>query len=265
MRSFILLPTLLIMLISILLRLEKSQAESTQDLTIRLTYNDKPPYYYTDNLMKPTGFLLKKTLEIFKESKIKYTLQELPSKRIQYEIKNSKDPHCSIGWFKTAEREIYGRFSDSIYKDEPMAIVTNLSAVSEITKHKSLETLFADTKLTLQIVDGVSYGNLDPFIAKRKSTTQKVSNSFQTTLKMINADRGAFTIVDLKEFNYFRDQMPINTLQVIKMKDLRDGNHRYIMCNKATPDWVIERLNIQIQKKQKETGKSLNTQNPPKN
>lgn len=152
------------------------RAEPQPDLTIRLTFNDKPPYYYTDPLMKPTGFLLERSLELFKESKIKYFLQELPSKRIQYEIKNSKEPHCSIG----------------------------------------------DSKLTLQIVDGVSYGPLDPLISRRKTPAQKVSN------------------------------MP-------------DGNYRYIMCNKAAPEWVIDRLNAQIARKLKAAGKSSNKKNPLKN
>ncbi len=227
----------------------KATFKAEPQITIRLSYTDKPPYYYTDNLMKPSGFLLNKSLELFKEGKINYSLQELPSKRIQYEIKNSKEPHCSIGWFKTTEREAYARFTKSIHKDEPMAIVTNKTAASEIIKHKSIETLLADPKLSLQIVDGVSYGSLDTLISQRKTPPQKVSNNFQTTLKMINAERGAFTIVDIQEFNYFRDQIPNNTLQVIKIKDMPRGNDRYIMCNKATPEWVIERLNLQLSKK----------------
>src|SRR5690606_34791512 len=82
-------------------------------------YIEKPPYYHSI-AGEPTGFLLERTRAIFSDAQIALRFEARPAKRILLEMEQNREPICSIGWFRTPQREAFALFSLAIYRDEPM-------------------------------------------------------------------------------------------------------------------------------------------------
>ena len=99
-------------------------AQKSTEPDIKVAYLERPPYYWTDN-GHPRGFLLELTQRIFNLAGIKATYAPAPPNRIIADLRENREPICSIGWFRNPERESYSRFSLPIYRDRPLVILTN--------------------------------------------------------------------------------------------------------------------------------------------
>lgn len=64
-------------------------------------------------------------------------------------------------------------------------------------------------------------------------------------IRMIMANRADFMFISEEEAAYSIEQAGFapNELQLIHVRDMPEGEKRYLMCNKNVPDEVIEKLN----------------------
>ena len=64
-------------------------------------------------------------------------------------------------------------------------------------------------------------------------------------VSMIGAQRASFMFAAEEEATYLMEQagVPANALKLVHFADVPPGERRYLLCSKATPDEVIERLN----------------------
>src|SRR5262249_45532562 len=111
-----------------------------------------------------------------------------------------------------------------------------------------LDALLADSRLTLGLVDGVSYGpELDAKI--KRSGNQLMLRTVTTTnmVHMLAAGRASFIFVDRNDWDHLR--MRDKELSALVQHDLPDmppGLKRYIWCSRDVPQHVIARLNQAI-------------------
>jgi polar amino acid transport system substrate-binding protein len=106
---------------------------------LTVSYLDRPPYYYTDKDGNPSGFLVELAREVFRDAGIEVAWKELPPNRVMYERRKKRASHCSIGWFRTQEREAYAKFSIPVYQDKPLVIMTTRENALSSHTIRSLE------------------------------------------------------------------------------------------------------------------------------
>src|SRR5690606_3099630 len=94
-------------------------------------YIEKPPYYHSI-AGEPTGFLLERTRAIFSDAQIPLRFEARPAKRILLEMEQNREPICSIGWFRTPQREAFALFSLAIYRDETMTVLTRATLAEQV-------------------------------------------------------------------------------------------------------------------------------------
>lgn len=183
------------------------------DTGIAVQYRDKPPYSYTKDA-KPAGFLLERTVEIFKRANLTAIFEEAPVKRITQNVQMNANAVCSPGWYKLPERE-----------------------------------LFANPELKLGKVSGASYGGeLDSMIS---ATTQTVMDSTVTPLgmaKMIKFKRADYMLIDEEDYSFLNQQGEVDAADVkpLRYADMPPGLKRYIMCSKSVGADAMERINAAI-------------------
>ena len=66
-------------------------------------YREKPLYSYTKD-GNPAGFLIERTIEIFKRANVKADFHEIPVKRITRDVKENASALCSPSWYKLPGR-----------------------------------------------------------------------------------------------------------------------------------------------------------------
>lgn len=211
-------------------------------------YRDKPPYFYTQD-GRPAGFLLERTLEIFKRAGVRATFEEAPIKRITKQIQSSPTAVCSPGWYKLPEREEYAQFSLAIHEDKPHLVLAGAHVAEQMRATKSLRDVFANPSLKIGKVSGISYGAaLDGMIA---GAAQEAMDSTVTPLglaKMIKARRADYMLIDEEDYKYLnaRGDVDAEGLVPVRFTDMPPGLRRYIMCSKNVDPKTMAQLDRAI-------------------
>lgn len=215
--------------------------------TIHVAYAERPPYLTVQPDGSPTGLTGAPAAAAFKAAGVPVQWHVVPSNRQLAMIKDPRGLNCTIGWYMVHERLAYAKYTRPIFRDKGWLLLTNTAfAERGIT---TMQELASQRDLRVLIKDNYSYGGLDKFIHQWNPV---VAVSTASTLKMVQSvAKGAVDMmfVPEEEGNYILKNEAADyaaKLQLVQLKDMPRGPERYIMCSKAVPDEVIDRLNKAI-------------------
>lgn len=211
-------------------------------------YFERPPYYTTLN-GQPDGFLVRLTRDILTQAGVPHSFHEMPPGRILEDIKSNRGPACSIGWFRTPERERYAVFSLPIYQDEPLRAVFLKSGAMPPPGVSSLAQLIEQTDLLIGLNHSYVFGHpVDTLIARMRTPPVSTSGTQVQLMHMLAARRFDFLLVNPEEIETLAELagIPLEELHVLPLTDLPKGNLRHLMFSRATSPEMIERINKAI-------------------
>lgn len=212
-----------------------------------LYYFDRPPYVQkAARGDEVNGLTATPAAQAFRAAGLEFRWTLLPTVRQLVTLKDSLVPACAVGWFKNPERELQFKFTKPIYRDRPTVALarSNFHAVAPTL----IDTL-RQPGLSVLVKDGFSYGPLiDGMLLLARPERVVTSVESAAMVSMIAAQRASFMFAAEEEANYLVEQagVPLNALKLVRFADVPPGERRYILCSKATPDEVIERLNKAI-------------------
>ncbi|MCV2370706.1 type 2 periplasmic-binding domain-containing protein [Roseateles oligotrophus] len=216
--------------------------------TVMVEYRDKPPYSYTKE-GRPSGFLIERTIEIFRLAKVNAIYEEIPLKRILRDIQSDLSPICSPSWYKLPERELYARFSLPIHEDKPHLVLVGMHAVNKVRTIKTLRALLADPELKLGKVSGVSYGaDLDALISRAAQTPIDPTVTPVLLAKMIKRQRADYMLIDQEDYEFLnqKGELDAEEMTPFEFADMPAGLKRYLMCSKRVGPDTMARLDKAI-------------------
>ncbi|MBU1342240.1 MAG: transporter substrate-binding domain-containing protein [Proteobacteria bacterium] len=219
----------------------------SQSLTV--LYFKRPPYYDTVNNL-PDGFLVELTRRIFEKADIAPTFIEVPPSRIMHYIKDPNKKVCSIGWFKNKEREEFAKFSEPIYQNKPLVVLTTRSKQHLLEQHATIKDVFSDRSLILAAIDSFSYGAImDKWINNYAPNVHEISSDQSLLPRLIISNRASYMLVAPEEISMMLQQATLDeTLFVsITKPDIPAGNKRYLIFSKRVENSLIEDINTAIQ------------------
>ncbi|SMC29973.1 extracellular solute-binding protein, family 3 [Andreprevotia lacus DSM 23236] len=220
------------------------------DGVLLITFIDKPPYYYLSaSGNKPGGFLLTHAQRVFEQAGIRTRVEPRPSMRALVEIEHATQPVCSVGWFRNAERERFGRFSEPLFRDPPMIVATRSDRLARFKPYAGAGALVADPALVPGTVAGFAYGSyLDELLRQRSGHIDATAQTMQQNLAKVGLGRVDYAFVDQAEFSWWRRQAGLRGLPLagLNLPDLPAGNLRYLLCSKQVDDVTMQRINRAI-------------------
>ncbi len=224
-----------------------------QEPVLPLYYIDKAPYYFT-HAQQPSGFLLARAMLILQTAGISSQPRERPAPRILHELSRDDTPFCSVGWFKTAEREAIAWFSSPIHQDAPMWLLVRQQDAGEMVKFKSLHSLL-QAPYRVGVVSGFSYGaELDRQLEQARLEVDRQAKSVEIAIERLLARRVDAVLADRVETTYLLNKqgLPSDKLLAVRFADIPPGSLRYLMCSANLPvstqraiDAVIAQLTAQ--------------------
>jgi ABC-type amino acid transport substrate-binding protein len=228
---------------ALLLALPISRAEEP----IHVTYSERPPYMVTQPDGTLGGLTGAPTTAAFRNAGIPVQWHKVPTNRQLLMVRDQTIPSCAIGWFNTAERRQYAKFTKPIYRDRAWVVLTNADFAAR--NIGSLDELSHQHDARVLIKDNYSYGELDTFMqhwlpatgvstASTLKMVQSVSKGL-VDLMFVSEDEGKYIIQ-----HHANEHAP--NLRLLQFKDMPHGMERYIMCGTNVPDEVIARLNKAI-------------------
>lgn len=214
---------------------------------ITVAWRDKPPYHYLENGVEQ-GFLLARTRDIFRAAGIEARFVSEPQKRIWANFAHGMPNYCSISWYRLPEREAVAQYSLPIHTDPPQTVLIAPQAVQQVKAHATLAALMADPRISLGVVDGVSYGPaLDALIARSGNQIMRRTVDARQMMRMLAVGRAAYMFIDRDDWDYFRAHEPALTgLVRYDLPDMPGGLQRHITCSRDVSSEVIGRLNQAI-------------------
>lgn len=215
---------------------------------INVGYNERPPYMIPMADGAPSGLTGTPTAKAFKSAGIPVVWHNVPTNRQLIMIHDATALNCAVGWFRTAERDAYAKFTKPIYRDKDWMVLANaaLAARGDTT----LRALLQRPETRILVKDNYSYGTeLDQLLAPRRAG---LAISTAASGKMVQSiAKGAVDMmfVSEDEGRYIMAHHPgeqTRNLRLLHFKDMPHGPERHIMCSKAVPDDIINRLNKAI-------------------
>lgn len=215
--------------------------------TITVAWRDKPPYHYIEG-SGGKGFLLNRTREVFAAAGLRAEFVEQPQKRIWANFEHGTANYCSISWYRLPEREAVARFSHALHTDAPHTVLASPAALQQVQAHGTLASLMSDRKLTLGVMDGVSYGaKLDGMIQDSENRVMRRTVSVTGMLRMLSAGRMSYMLVDREDWQYYRKNEPgLAQLVPREFADMPAGLDRHLVCSRDMKPEVMDKLNRAI-------------------
>lgn len=215
---------------------------------ITIYYLERVPYYYRTEDGEYKGVVLEPALRVFNQAQIPYTLVQMPAKRILSYLKSGHPNICSVGWYKTSEREQFVKYSLPIYKNSSRIAVTSKNNIL-MPSGKTIDEIFKIPEITLLVRDGFSYGSyIDKKISalnpKKHSSTMKNSQ----ILKAIHRGLTNYIFMTKEEADVLIPAAGFNKtdFKYIHFSDAPAKLKRYIMFSKQVDDQIINRINHAI-------------------
>ena len=214
---------------------------------LALYYFERPPYYQTRD-GRPAGFLLEWALAVFDDAGVGYHYESIPPGRILQRIREGEEA-CSVGWFKTLERQAYARFTEPVYRDRPLVVLFTDDNVLPMARHAGLESLLRDGSLTQGLARGFSYGAyVDAMLVRLAPRAVSVAAGQDQMVAMLAQGRFDYMFASGEEAEQLvrwpgvaRGRLRYRTLE-----DVPQGDERHIMCSKRVPVEVVEALDRAI-------------------
>jgi polar amino acid transport system substrate-binding protein len=209
---------------------------------------DRPPYYEVRE-GQPAGFLLLRAKQHFEAAGLPISdYATLPPRRILALIRQNAARICSVGWFRTAERESYARYSAPIHVDRPYIVLAHPDAAAAVRAKGSLLTLMDDPDLRLGLVDGYSYGSyLDALVRARHGATDTDSPTAAQLLKRLANGRIDFALFDREEADaLMADNELAKPLRTVFLNGMPDGQRRYLICSQRVAEAEMKALDAAI-------------------
>lgn len=200
---------------------------------IEVVVLDRPPYYGVRD-GKPSGFLLLRAKRFIEAAKISIgAYAAYPPRRILAMIRKNDARVCSVGWFRTAERESYARYSAPIHVDRPHIVLAHPEAWPAVNDHGALLPLMDDPDLRLGLIDGYSYGiYLDALIGARHGPTDSDSPDATQLLKKLADRRVDFALFDREEADALvSSNESARSLRTVFLNGMPEGQRRYLICS----------------------------------
>jgi polar amino acid transport system substrate-binding protein len=215
---------------------------------LKIIYFERPPYYYTYK-GSAQGVLVERTRTIMAEAGIDATFVRMSVKRIINDIREGKTPVCSIGWFKSAEREKFASFTLPIYQNRPLVALTTREQAPRMRAYQQMADIMANRSFVLGVISGFSYGTVvDRMMAIHHPTIETVTGKPAQILRMLASGRISYLLLAPEEINGAAKAAGVDPsgLEYIQFIDVPPGNLRYLMCSQNTPKSVIDDINKAI-------------------
>ena len=236
--------------ISLLLAVLFAPLAASAEDRLKLLYEDRPPYYVTENDGKVRGLAIDPVAAALAKAGIGPVWRVTSAKRQITAIQANREPVCSPGWFKKPEREAFAKFSDPIYQDRPQVIVTRTDNAPRIN-HGTLEKLLQDPNLTMGVKLGYSYGQfIDGLIERLEPVTMRSSQDTGGLIRMLVGRRFDYMLAAPEEFSSLVERLGIAGKDIVSitLSDIPAGNRRYLMCSKQVSGEWLARFNAALAK-----------------
>lgn len=214
----------------------KVKSSKSLDQPINLYVGERIPYAITIRGEGVVGTLVEPVIRGLEKSGFAYKWQSAPFSAQLKILKANNKPACSIGAFKTPDREKFLVFSNPIHTDSGKVVFVRNKR--DIKKYSSFSDLLQDRSKTLVAKHSYSYGRqVDKLLERYQPPMLTTDKGNITIVKSVLNGEGDYYIASKDEISAILSLISAEKSQyrLLKFKDLPGKEHRYLACNRSVP------------------------------
>lgn len=222
-------------------------AAQAQDV-IDLHFYVRPPYMVLGGDGLISGLTADPARAAFDGAGVRFRLHQTPAMRQLMVIESGSGLDCGVGWYKTPEREKFGKFSLPLYRDKPTIAIARKQFKPE---HRSLAAVVADPAVRVVMKMGLTYGqDVLGAMANAKAHVQTVTTEPATMARMVASGRAdlMFSPPEEAQFLVAAVEWAGEGLKLLAFSDLQESRTRHILCSKRVSDETLAKLNAALAK-----------------
>jgi polar amino acid transport system substrate-binding protein len=214
---------------------------------ITLHFYDRPPYMVAEG-DGAVGLTASAAEQALRKADLVFSWKRTPAKRQLMLLERGTGSDCGVGWYKSAEREKFGKFSAPIYRDRPTVAIARAGYVPA---SRRLADIVADPKLRILVKDGLTYGPDAHRILTGtavKAKIQKATAEQSTLALMIAAGRADLMLSPEEEASLLMASHAeeLRGLKVLEFSDIGHGETRHILCSPGVSNDTMARINAAL-------------------
>lgn len=214
---------------------------------LELQIVQRPPYLevYPDGTVG--GITVAPTVAAFRKAGIQVYWKEVPAVRQVLRLKTNEERICSVGWYKTEERQQFAKFSQPITQDSPWAGFTGPQV--QLPRDLTVRAVLADPAVTVLLKTGFVYGDyLDREITLMRAQRKETHADMPQVLRMIEVGRAQITFAPIEEILHYLGHYSNSDSEskIVMFRDMPPGYARHLMCSKRVEDELIARFNTAL-------------------
>jgi polar amino acid transport system substrate-binding protein len=210
---------------------------------IPLHYEERPPYLVRagDGVH---GLTADPAARIFRAAGVPFVWEASSMSRQLHLMRENQAPLCAVGWFKTAERLAFAKFTRPIYRDGPVVALARRQFA--FGPGRAMADVLSTPGLRVLVRGRYAYG---PYIerALERATPDVIASPLPNVqlAERLVANRADLMFAPEEEaaLLLLRLADKAAALQVLRFSDRVPGSERYIACSRSVPDDTITRLN----------------------
>lgn len=205
-------------------------SHSQQVITVH--YNERYPYMYQE-AGELKGLTAARVVAAMDAAGLNYRWVETPAARQINLIEQNSGADCAIGWFRNEQRETFAQFSQALYQDQPIAILTR-KAHPLFRSERTLHDVLADRRLILNTKVGYSYGAfLDDLISEYNPVKLQSTSENLALFRQVATGRADYMFVAPEEAQavFLLPDLSAAQFQLLTPPDMPNGENRYLMCS----------------------------------
>jgi polar amino acid transport system substrate-binding protein len=209
--------------------------------SVTMHYQERPPYSVATGDGRVAGLVAEPAARALEAAGIAYHWSRTPSQRQLALIQSGSGLHCGVGWFRTAGREMLGRFSRALHQDQPFEALARADA--GLPPATTAAALLGDRRLRLLTKEGYSYGpQLDPLIERLRPRRVRTSVDPPQMGRMLRSGRADWMLVAPEEVAALGG----GGLVAVPLGDMDAGPTRHLYCSRDLPDDWMARIDAAL-------------------
>ena len=213
---------------------------------VDLHFYVRPPYMVKSGEAQVSGLTADPAQAAFDKAGVPFRWQQTPAMRQLVMIERGSGPDCGVGWYKTSEREKFGKFTAPLYRDKPSV---GIARADFHAPSKTLAGIVADPATRVVMKVGLSYGqDVVGTMAHAKAQVLTVATEQANLARMVASGRADFMFSTQEEADILRKYVDRGgeSLKVLTFPDLHAGATRHILCSRKVSDETIDKLNAAL-------------------
>ena len=199
---------------------------------------------------KAFGHVGERAYKVLANSGINFTVELSNPRRILATLKDEAPNTCTFGFFKTAKRQKFVRYSEPFIQDIPQGILIKKENLLLFRNHRSFVDVLTDKNIVLGNVRGVSMGYDTDLLIEKHDPMTIFGDDLVAIIRMLDAERFHYTLTDEIKADAAFEKFGMNpkVFTVVHFPDMPPGSKRYFLCSKTTSPSIVKRLNKTIGK-----------------